>query len=219
MAITSVVCGAMGFIIPVIPSLLGIILGIIELNKTKDPKVGGKGLAITGISLGAVSLVMLPCMLAILLPSLNRARETANRVKCSANLKSIGQAMLLYAGENRGLYPARLEDLILTQQISSDVFACPSSDDSAAEGATPQAQAQNLSTGGHLSYVYAYVGQNVRLADLTAEHVVVYEPIHNHDGDGSNFLFGDGHVEFFRRADAERMIVQLNSGQNPPSRR
>jgi len=44
-------------------------------------------------------------MLSILLPSLNRARETANRVKCASNLRQTGQAMLLYAAENKGAFP------------------------------------------------------------------------------------------------------------------
>ncbi len=38
----------------------------------------------------------------------NRARETANRVKCASNLRQIGQAMLLYSNDNRGAYPRAL---------------------------------------------------------------------------------------------------------------
>jgi prepilin-type processing-associated H-X9-DG protein len=44
-------------------------------------------------------------LIAILLPTLSSAREQANRVKCAANLRSIGQAMVLYAQENHGHYP------------------------------------------------------------------------------------------------------------------
>src|SRR5438132_10127619 len=74
MAITSVVCAAIGFVIPVIGGVLGIIFGIIGLQKTRNPAVGGKGMAITGISLGAASILLSGCMMSILLPSLNRAR-------------------------------------------------------------------------------------------------------------------------------------------------
>jgi len=52
-----------------------------------------------------VVIGIIALLIAILLPSLNRARETANRVKCASNLRQIGQAMLLYAGENKGHYP------------------------------------------------------------------------------------------------------------------
>lgn len=52
-----------------------------------------------------VVIGIIALLISILLPSLNRARETANRVKCAANLKSIGQAFLLYANENRNQFP------------------------------------------------------------------------------------------------------------------
>src|SRR6195952_1261643 len=52
-----------------------------------------------------VVIGIIALLISILLPSLNRARETANRVKCSSNLRSIGQAILLYSNENKGAYP------------------------------------------------------------------------------------------------------------------
>jgi prepilin-type N-terminal cleavage/methylation domain-containing protein/prepilin-type processing-associated H-X9-DG protein len=52
-----------------------------------------------------VVIGIIALLISILLPSLNRARETANRVKCASNLRQIGQAILLYANENKGTYP------------------------------------------------------------------------------------------------------------------
>src|ERR1700733_13642683 len=52
-----------------------------------------------------VVIGIIALLISILLPSLNRARETANRVKCASNLRQIGQAMLLYSNENNGSYP------------------------------------------------------------------------------------------------------------------
>ena len=52
-----------------------------------------------------VVIGIIALLISILLPSLSRARETANRVKCASNLRQIGQAMLLYANENNGNYP------------------------------------------------------------------------------------------------------------------
>jgi prepilin-type N-terminal cleavage/methylation domain-containing protein len=42
---------------------------------------------------------------AILLLVLSAARERALRVKCSANLRSLGQVMRVYAHDNKGQYP------------------------------------------------------------------------------------------------------------------
>jgi prepilin-type N-terminal cleavage/methylation domain-containing protein/prepilin-type processing-associated H-X9-DG protein len=52
-----------------------------------------------------VVIGIIALLISILLPSLNRARETANRVKCGSNLRQIGQAMILYANENAGAFP------------------------------------------------------------------------------------------------------------------
>ena len=115
-----------------------------------------------------VVIGIIALLISMLLPSLNRARETANRVKCASNLRQIGQAILLYANDNKGAFPrcyysavspgtfnfvtdntgynmtdpfvrsvtgnvginnipASLFLLLRTQQISSEVFICPSS--------------------------------------------------------------------------------------------
>jgi prepilin-type N-terminal cleavage/methylation domain-containing protein len=45
---------------------------------------------------------IIAALIAILLPALTKAREAANTVACLANLRSMGQAMQIYAAENRG---------------------------------------------------------------------------------------------------------------------
>ena len=215
-AVASLVCACAGFVIPVLPTILGIVFGIVGLKKTKDPRVGGKGLAIAGICVSVFSIVAGMCMISILLPSLNRARETANRVKCASNLRQIGQAMLLYANENRGAYPDTIEPILATQDITSEVFVCPASNDTAAlPGATNQQQAAALKSGRHLSYVYCGKGQN---NSSSADAVLVYENPMNHTGgkDGMNILWGDGHVSWEGAKYSQYIITELNAGQNPP---
>lgn len=52
-----------------------------------------------------VVIGIIALLIAILLPVLGRAREQANAVKCMSNLRSIGQAIALYASDNGGSLP------------------------------------------------------------------------------------------------------------------
>src|SRR5688500_4713431 len=61
-----------------------------------------------------VVIGIIALLISILLPSLNRARETANRVKCASNLRQIGQAILLYSNENKGAYPRTVHNTTIT---------------------------------------------------------------------------------------------------------
>src|SRR5689334_21623546 len=43
----------------------------------------------------------------VLLPALNKARESARQVQCMSNLRQISIATVSYCNENRGSYPGR----------------------------------------------------------------------------------------------------------------
>src|SRR5437868_8891562 len=91
----------------------------------------------------------------ICIPTYIRANEQANRRKCYRQFRALGQAMLLYANENKGYFPSRLENLILTQDISGSVFVCPSSHDTPATGNSPEEMAADFAKPGHHSYLRA----------------------------------------------------------------
>ena len=58
-------------------------------------------------------------LLAILVPALNKARETANRAVCMSNLGSINKALLVYKSENDNQYPLAVQrDHVLGQDGS-----------------------------------------------------------------------------------------------------
>jgi prepilin-type N-terminal cleavage/methylation domain-containing protein/prepilin-type processing-associated H-X9-DG protein len=52
-----------------------------------------------------VVIGIIAILVGILLPTLNKARRAANSLACLANLRSIGQALMIYVSENNGYLP------------------------------------------------------------------------------------------------------------------
>jgi prepilin-type N-terminal cleavage/methylation domain-containing protein len=63
-----------------------------------------KGSGFTLVEL-LVVIGIIAVLISILLPALNRARQSAISIQCMGNLKQIGQAALMYAQEFKGWYP------------------------------------------------------------------------------------------------------------------
>ena len=88
-----------------------------------------------------VVIGIIAVLIAILLPALNKARESSNRTACASNLRTLGQAMMMYAQENRdrlpnstqptglGSSPDALVALNRDFVKSPKVFHCPSDTD------------------------------------------------------------------------------------------
>jgi prepilin-type processing-associated H-X9-DG protein/prepilin-type N-terminal cleavage/methylation domain-containing protein len=87
-----------------------------------------------------VVIAIVAALIAILMPAVSRVREQSNRIKCAANLRTIGQALMMYTQQYRyypscalysqgrywALWPVRLRPLLGGAQ---GVFNCPSQDE------------------------------------------------------------------------------------------
>jgi type II secretory pathway pseudopilin PulG len=112
MAIASLVLGILGlptFGIFGLGALIGIVLGIMALVRAnKTPAVyGGKGLAIGGIVTNCLSLALIPVIgiiAAIAIPSLLRARVSANESMAIGDTRTVISAEQTYASANGGYY-------------------------------------------------------------------------------------------------------------------
>ena len=67
-----------------------------------------------------VVIGIIAVLVALLLPSLNKARQQSRKVKCLSNLKQIGAAVLMYAGENKGQVPVRLWNYVTPRKNGLD---------------------------------------------------------------------------------------------------
>jgi len=240
-----------------------------------------------------VVIGIIALLISILLPSLNRAREQANRVKCASNLRQIGQGIQMYANENKGNFPRTYFDpasqdaradtmgatsaksfgdnpgqpgppqannvtsslflLLKTQDLTSEVFICPSSqgerDTFGGKSVQERANFTSIPLNLTYSYICPFPGKDARDAGfklnytLTSDFAIaadinpgkeggnpkddVVTPrvnsarnemqkanSNNHNGDGQNILYADGHVEFQNTPYAGMLRTTAAGGTN-----
>ena len=117
MAVTSMVLGIASLVMFCL--LLGIpaiILGHIAHGRARKrpAEYDGGGMAITGFVTGYVSLVMslmvVPILLAMLLPALAAAKHKAQEINSMNNLKQIGLAFSIWEGDHNDQYPFNVSE-------------------------------------------------------------------------------------------------------------
>ena len=127
--------------------------------------------------------------MSVLLPSLNRARETAMRVQSASNLRQIGLAITLYSTDHKGEMPANLEAVKGPYLQSDKVLDSPLGD---ADGG---------------DYVYlGHEGLKINKLGNAGELAIAYDAAALEEGEGTNVLFLDGHVEWLDGVMSHRTI-------------
>lgn len=165
-----------------------------------------------------VVLLIISGLLGILLPVLPRVRDSARRVTCAANLRSIGTSMEIYLDENLGLYPrARYmpppwlsgdEDPPLPEAMASAlepesaVWICPG-DNEVHTAEYYDDEGAKRTTGTSYTYIVALSGRTAQ--DTVFGRRFGWQPADIpvlHDFDGGAFEQQDGtmvQVDFFHQ--------------------
>lgn len=160
-----------------------------------------------------VVIAIIGILAGLLVPALALAREKARRAACLNNLKQIGLAFKLYAGDYREAYPAAFTNLgSYVGSNSVQIFRCPSAAPNANAPASVQVMdgtwsCYKMRTGMSESDSPSAVlacdkgASNEFVAAFSAASGAELFSI-NHKGDGGNVLFVDGHVEWYNSSAA-----------------
>lgn len=123
-------------------------------------------------------------------PYLSEAREKARIATCVNNLKQLGLALRMYAGDNDDIFPESLADLYPDYITQPRVFYCPGEYYvGAGEG---EYLAPKTFDPSKISYTYT---PGLTEEANPGEIIVIDKSPSNHKGKVLNILYIDGHVE------------------------
>ena len=197
LAIASLVLALLSPFTCFLTAIPAMIFGIVSLVKIGGSagRLKGRGLAIAGIAIPPVCLPFVALMMGILMPALVRVRQIAFRMVCGTNMVALSKAMLIYSndyGENPT--PEKWCDLLMERtEVAPETFRCKG----ASEGPCNYAINKNLEDlGGAVEpdtvlLFETYPGWN----QAGGQEIRTTE---NHEGDGCNIVYVDGHAEFVK---------------------
>jgi len=129
LAITSLVLGILGFFTCGITAFVGLILGIVAMNRVKKSNgtLDGFGVALAGTIVSAVFLLMIPVGAAMLLPALAKAKQRALTINCVNNMKQLALAARIYSSDHSDRFPSATNwcDALKPEVGSENIFKCP----------------------------------------------------------------------------------------------
>ena len=112
MAVGSAILGVLSlFVCSLFTGIPAIIMGALGLRAigASEGRIQGRGLAITGLVTGGLSLLLTPVAIFLLLiPAVGTVRQSANKIASSNNLKQISLGLIEYGSSYGSLPPAGL---------------------------------------------------------------------------------------------------------------
>jgi prepilin-type processing-associated H-X9-DG protein len=201
LAIAALVMGILSLFCSIFMAIPAIICGIIALVKIgkSNGQLKGNGFAIAGIAVPAVAtFLVLPMLLAILMPALSKVKVIAQREGCKANLRGLSTAMTVYINDYDEKYPTQeqwCKLLIENADVSPMSFRCPLDSEGSFSYAINEnlykISSEKLPPAQMVAIFEANLGRNGvgGPEDLVLRH-------DEHGSSGCNIGFADGHVEF-----------------------
>lgn len=162
-----------------------------------------------------VVIAIIGILAGMLLPAIAAARERARRTSCMSNMRQVGLSLRMYSSDHDERFPKYLYSIHKYIYEKAKLLKCPSQEGDGADRFMDVEPA-------NVSYSYRH---SLRESDDPAACLLVEEngidtgdgipadiagatPAQeatgwggNHNGDGGNILFIDGHVEWFNASD------------------
>lgn len=200
LAIVTLILGIVGLVMCPLLGIAAIITGIITISRTnREPRrYGGQGMAIAGLVCGCLSIVVAPMCIAILLPSLSRARELSKRLVCQSNMQMVASSTRIARHDGECMKETNLIQCLIDKgHLTPKQTICISTE---------------LTT---TNYVVVPGAFNTDVT-LDPRAVILYEPLENHNGEGGNVTFADGHTEFIKSPNYEALIKSIGPNLTSP---
>ncbi len=197
LAIASLVLGMLGLCITP--------LGIVALFQIADPQrqLTGKGSAVAGMILGGLSIVVL---IAIILPVLSAARNSARNSVDLSNLREIAHAMHSYAAGNGDVLPDHPRD-VMTHLVK---FVVHPQDAFISRHHDPNTVLERGDSDGtavrYGSYVFLLPGVSLDDIDSPSYTVLAYTARASDSQRQRAVLFVGGHCELMEEQDFRALI-------------
>jgi len=162
-------------------------------------------MAIIGIVMPVVVIPIIAILMGILMPAIGPSRTLAQRIVCGHNLSAIGKSMLVYAYDNDGEFPTpgKWCDLLIEQADATEKqFTCPAAEqkDTGSYAMNPAVEKMGINSPADMVLIFeSQPGWN----QVGGPELLT---IDNHQGEGVNILFVDGHVEFIAPEDVPDLL-------------
>ena len=185
-------------------------------NSGNATRAGLSVLAIVLIILGVfavVGVVVIALLVAILVPSLSRAREASKEVAAMANMRGITVALEMYANDYDARLPSSLAPT-LPYGVSPKTLRDPRTGLPPMAEPLPGMSAERLASDVEAHSDYRFVGEGLRISRLSRPSEVPLIIAKTLSRRGEWLIgFADGHVERVRPADLTRYMDELNKAR------
>ncbi len=179
------------------PLFLSLILGVAALIDIARNRAHLKGCGIALLSIFAFIIFMF-----VIIPLLRKVPgELHSRLKCATNLKGLGTAMTIYADKfnDKWSNADKWNDFLMKEcNIEKASFNCAE----AKEGLCNYAMNKYAVSADMPAAMILLFDSKAGWNQVGGAELLTTE---NHNGEGCNILFGDGHVEFVKTEDLPKL--------------